>query len=134
MIAKCLQWRRTCDNHNYSQRKKELNSLKIPNQDLFKDLTDFLASMKLSSYEIKTYMSGLHLGDSTARNIAKHSSVPPGRIYNVLKSLETLGLCEIHEGRRLHRNAASAEGYSCSAEEVCASDDNLLTSCSLSAG
>ncbi len=71
-------------------------------EDLLAELKDFLNDANLNTYEINTFM--MLLGASkkfppTAREISSESSVPIGRIYEVLEELHAKGLVEIIESR-----------------------------------
>jgi sugar-specific transcriptional regulator TrmB len=62
-------------------------------------LFDSLEDFGLSSYEAKVYYTMLRLGLSTAREISNRSSIPFGRIYDVLSSLEDKYLIEKQDSR-----------------------------------
>ncbi|MFX1260062.1 MAG: TrmB family transcriptional regulator [Promethearchaeota archaeon] len=68
-------------------------------KDLIKDLKELLRNFKLSNYEINAYITLLNSKSLTAREIIKKSSVPRGRIYNILDNLRTKGTIEIQESR-----------------------------------
>ncbi|QSG08336.1 TrmB family transcriptional regulator [Halapricum desulfuricans] len=51
-----------------------------------------LRDLGLSEYETRTYRSLLETGPTTAKELSRRSDVPMGRIYDVLKSLETHSL------------------------------------------
>ena len=51
-----------------------------------------LEMVGLSAYESKVYLSLLTLQLATAKEIIEESSVPSGRVYEVLRSLEGKGL------------------------------------------
>lgn len=56
---------------------------------------DFLRKLGLSSYEIKVFLTLFQTGQTGAREISKVSSIPYGRIYDVLYSLEQKGLVTV---------------------------------------
>jgi sugar-specific transcriptional regulator TrmB len=60
---------------------------------------DTLEDFGLSSYESKVFYSMLNLGFSTAREISNASSIPFGRIYDVLGTLEDKDLVEKQDSR-----------------------------------
>ncbi|MCU4718652.1 TrmB family transcriptional regulator [Halapricum hydrolyticum] len=51
-----------------------------------------LRDLGLSEYEARAYRSLLETGPTTAKELSRSSDVPMGRIYDVLKSLETHNL------------------------------------------
>ncbi len=67
--------------------------------NLIEELKEFLKNMKLSSYAIASYISLLPTNILTAKEISKRSSVPGGRIYEVLEDLKEKGLIRIQESR-----------------------------------
>ena len=69
---------------------------------LIKELDDFLKSANLSSYEINTYLTLLKHNTLTAREISKESSVPIGRIYEILQELRLHGMIEVQNSRPKH--------------------------------
>lgn len=66
---------------------------------LIKELNDFLRSANLSSYESSAYLTLLKYDTLTAREISKKSSVPIGRIYEILQELKLKGLIEVQNSR-----------------------------------
>jgi sugar-specific transcriptional regulator TrmB len=64
-------------------------------QILYDDFKILLKKAKLSSYEIKAYFTLLRSSNLTARNISEQSSIPTGRIYEVLDELNNKGMVEI---------------------------------------
>lgn len=64
---------------------------------LLKDLEDFLKSLKLSNYEIRGYLALLKSEYLTAKELGRKAKIPIGRIYDVLISLNELGMIEIQE-------------------------------------
>ncbi|MHA2363984.1 MAG: TrmB family transcriptional regulator [Candidatus Hodarchaeales archaeon] len=71
------------------------SELKINSQLMPKDLEMF----GLTSYEAKTYLNMLSIGFTTAKDISNLSSIPFGRIYDVLTSLEHKGLVDKQDSR-----------------------------------
>ncbi len=70
---------------------------------IFADINEFLKSLKLSSYEIRAYLT-LIKADLTAKALSSEADVPTGRIYEVLDMLKEKGLIEIQESRpKLYR-------------------------------
>ncbi len=59
------------------------------------EIKDLLDDLKLNAYEKSAYMKLLELDTSTAIQLCKQAKVPYGRIYNVLISLEQIGLISI---------------------------------------
>lgn len=58
-----------------------------------------LETFGLSSYEAKVYVTMLPLGQTTAKDISNKSSIPFGRIYDVMSSLEIKGLIDKQDSR-----------------------------------
>ena len=58
-----------------------------------------LEAFGLSTYEAKVYMTMLSLGLSTAKKISDESTIPFGRIYDVLTSLENKGMLDKQDSR-----------------------------------
>ena len=75
--------------------------------DLLNDLENFLEKASLSSYEIKAYITLLKGKDLTAREICNRSTVPYGRIYEVLEDLYKKGMILIQESRPKIYNSIS---------------------------
>ena len=70
--------------------------------DLMEDLREFLNDANLSTYEINAYIALLtssRTNNPTAKEISSKSSVPGGRIYEVLEDLSSKGMVEIIESR-----------------------------------
>ncbi|MFX0125353.1 MAG: TrmB family transcriptional regulator [Candidatus Hodarchaeota archaeon] len=67
--------------------------------EFIQELRDFLVKANLSTYCINTYLVLLDSRDSTAKEIAKYSGVPIGRIYEILEELENKGMVTIHDSR-----------------------------------
>lgn len=65
-----------------------------------------LADLGLSEYESRTYRSLLQTAPATARKLSDASGVPMGRVYDVLESLETLGLVRSQPASRPKRYVA----------------------------
>lgn len=59
----------------------------------------------LSAYEAEAYLTLLDQGTSKAVDVAKHSSIPVPRIYDVVKELERRGYVETLERDTLHVRA-----------------------------
>jgi len=59
-----------------------------------------LGDLGLSDYESRVYRSLLQTDPTTARELSIDSGVPMGRIYDVLESLETLGLVRAQSASR----------------------------------
>jgi sugar-specific transcriptional regulator TrmB len=58
-----------------------------------------LCNFELNTYEAKSYLSLLEKNNLTAVEVAKLSSVPRGRIYEILDNLEQKGLCNSIPGK-----------------------------------
>ena len=72
--------------------------------EVIQGVKKFLNNVDLSNYEINTYLTLLKAQDLTAREISERSSVPTGRIYEVLESLREKGMIEIQDSRpKLYR-------------------------------
>ncbi len=69
------------------------------NKNIKYELKDFLKNAKLSTYEIKTFMSLLFSNTLTAREICEKTRVPNGRIYEVLEELKVKGMIEVQDSR-----------------------------------
>jgi len=54
-----------------------------------------LAELGLSNYEGKAYFGSLVLGRAKAWDLARYSTVPQSRIYNVIERLQEKGLVEM---------------------------------------
>ncbi|UCG03344.1 MAG: hypothetical protein JSW11_05005 [Candidatus Heimdallarchaeota archaeon] len=65
--------------------------------DFIQELKDFLVKANLSTYCINTYLALLDSSDLTAKEIAKSSGVPIGRVYEILEELDTKGMVTIHD-------------------------------------
>jgi sugar-specific transcriptional regulator TrmB len=79
-------------------------------EDLMEDLKELLNDANLSTYEINAYLtllSSSKINPPTAKEISSESSVPSGRIYEVLEDLEKKGLIEIIESRPKKYKAVS---------------------------
>ncbi|MFX1457677.1 MAG: TrmB family transcriptional regulator [Promethearchaeota archaeon] len=68
-------------------------------QKLTHELEEFLRNSNLSTYEIRAYLTLLKSSILTARSISEKCSVPTGRIYEVLESLNKKGMIEIQDSR-----------------------------------
>jgi len=71
-------------------------------KDLMEDIKELLNDANLSTYEISAYivlLSSSKTNPPTAKEISSESSVPSGRIYEVLDDLKNKGLIEIIESR-----------------------------------
>ncbi|MFX0071052.1 MAG: TrmB family transcriptional regulator [Candidatus Hermodarchaeota archaeon] len=68
-------------------------------EDLITELKEFLKSLKISTYEVNSYISLLPTKNLTAREISKESGVPSGRIYEVLEDLKEKGMIRIDDSR-----------------------------------
>lgn len=66
-----------------------------------------LASLDLNRYEAAVYVSLLQQGEATAVELAELSGVPRQRVYDVLDSLCSKGLCR-RKGERPRRHVAVA--------------------------
>lgn len=69
---------------------------------LMEDLKEFLNDANLSTYEINAYIALLTSSKTnppTAKEISSESTVPSGRIYEILDDLNKKGLIEIIESR-----------------------------------
>jgi len=62
-------------------------------------LMEELRKFGLNKYESCVYLTLIKIGLSTSTKISRDSSVPYGRIYTVLQSLEKKGFIKIFEGR-----------------------------------
>jgi len=58
-----------------------------------------LCEIGLTKYESSIYHKLLHKGSTSASDLSKMSSVPMGKIYEVINSLKTKGFLEIQRGR-----------------------------------
>ena len=67
--------------------------------EFIQELKDFLVKANLSTYCINTYLALLDSSNLTAKDIAKSSGVPIGRVYEILEELETKGMVTIHDSR-----------------------------------
>jgi predicted transcriptional regulator len=61
--------------------------------------TEFFQSIGMTNSEINVYNALLSEGASDARTICSHSSVPFGKIYDILYSLENRGLVKVQNSR-----------------------------------
>ncbi len=68
-------------------------------KEILEELKTFLKNAKLSTYEIKIYVTLLSSNNLTARELCKASRVPIGRIYDVLEELKDKEIIEIQESR-----------------------------------
>ncbi len=64
-----------------------------------RELTDFLKNAKLSTYEIKSFMTLLFSNTMTARDLCEKAKVPNGRIYEILEDLRVKGMIEVQDSR-----------------------------------
>lgn len=71
------------------------------------ELVAILEDAGLSPYQADAFVTILELGSAPATDIAKGSSVPDPRIYDVLRDLEERGYIETYEQDRLHARAHS---------------------------
>jgi len=71
----------------------------ISDKNIKYELTEFLKNAKLSTYEIKTFLSLLFSNTLTAREICEQTKVPNGRIYEVLEELKVKGMIEVQDSR-----------------------------------
>ena len=69
------------------------------------DIIAGLQQMGLTEYEAKAYVALIKYPDSNGYELAKHSSVPRAKIYEVLDSLQRKGavLANSIDGRQVHR-------------------------------
>jgi sugar-specific transcriptional regulator TrmB len=65
-----------------------------------------LGDLGLSEYEAQVYRTLLETGPTTAKALSEASGVPMGRIYDVLGSVETLGLVRSQSAGRPKKYAA----------------------------
>lgn len=56
---------------------------------------DKLKEIGLNEYEVKAYMALIRYGTQTGKDVAKHSEVPPTRVFDTLRSLADKGLVSI---------------------------------------
>ncbi len=75
--------------------------------DLVDRYVEKLASLDLNRYEAAVYVSLLQQGEATAVELAQLSGVPRQRVYDVLDSLCSKGLCR-RKGDRPRRHVAVA--------------------------
>lgn len=66
------------------------------------DLVDGLEAAGLSEYEAAVYLTLLEHGTTAAVDVARRSSVPTPRIYDILETLEGEGYVETLDRERLH--------------------------------
>ncbi|WP_276253664.1 TrmB family transcriptional regulator [Halomontanus rarus] len=71
------------------------------------ELITVLEDAGLSPYQADAFVTILKLGSASATDIAKASSVPDPRIYDVLRDLEEKGYIETYEQDSLHARAHS---------------------------
>ncbi len=67
----------------------------LPGEDIARKLRDLLG---LNKYESLAYLAVLKLGSARPQDVAKEAGIPPQRIYDVLKSLQSMGLLDESEG------------------------------------
>jgi sugar-specific transcriptional regulator TrmB len=70
-----------------------------------KSFKNALQTLGLSEYEVEAYVNILRTGPGSAVDVAKRSSVPKSRIYDVLRKLESKGYVETYEQDSLHVRA-----------------------------
>ena len=68
-------------------------------------LRDTLEDAGLSQYQSEAYITLLRMGSASATEIADGCSVPPARIYDVIRDLERKGYVETYEQDSLHARA-----------------------------
>lgn len=68
-------------------------------------LADTLEDAGLSPHQADAFVTLLERGSASATDIAKASSVPDARIYDVLRDLEEDGYIETYEQDSLHARA-----------------------------
>lgn len=73
------------------------------------DLIETLRSAGLSPYQAEAYVALLEQGSISAQDLAKSSSVPGPRIYDVLESLEEKGYVVTYERDQLYAEALDPE-------------------------
>ena len=61
--------------------------------------TEFLRSMGLTNYEIRAYLTLLSGGTCDARKVYQSASIPFGKVYDTLYSLEKRGLVKVQTSR-----------------------------------
>jgi len=66
----------------------------------------------LSEYEVKAYVSLLHLRGGTANEISIEAGIPVSKIYETLRSLERKGLIRIERGRPMRYYPESPQAAS----------------------
>jgi len=66
---------------------------------LIDEIQEFLRSAELSNYEINAYVALLRSGSLTARELSIKSSVPTGRIYEILEELKNRKMIVIQDSR-----------------------------------
>ncbi|AHG01610.1 transcriptional regulator, TrmB (plasmid) [Halostagnicola larsenii XH-48] len=92
-------------------------------------LADTLEDAGLSPYQADAFVTLLERGSASATDIAKASSVPDARIYDVLRDLEEDGYIETYEQDSLHARAhdpsdvlsdlrARADRFNTAADEI----------------
>lgn len=59
-----------------------------------------LQDLGLTEYQSKAYVAAVHVGQARPRELVDESGVPQGRIYDVISSLEELGLVEVRSKGR----------------------------------
>lgn len=62
------------------------------------DVVDDLMEIGLTEYQSRAYVAAVTLGTADFSSVAEESGIPRQRIYDVIYSLEDLGLVEVHEG------------------------------------
>ncbi|MBN1924118.1 MAG: TrmB family transcriptional regulator [Nanoarchaeota archaeon] len=72
-------------------------------------MEELLRKLGLNKYEAESYLALLNLGPSSAFNISKNGSVPFGRVYDSLNSLEQKGLVEVVPSKPKKYKAVSPE-------------------------
>lgn len=61
-------------------------------------LTEELGEIGLTEYQSRAYVAAVSLGTADFSSVADESDIPRQRIYDVIYSLDELGLIEVHEG------------------------------------
>ena len=63
-------------------------------------LIEDLKEIGFTEYQSKAYLAAVSSGTSSLSTLAKEADIPQQRIYDVVDSLEAMGLLEVHEGRQ----------------------------------
>ena len=97
-------------------------------KDILVELEKFLKASKLSSYEIRAYMTLINSGNLTAKEISRRADIPSGRIYDVLEELHQKEMIEIQDSRpKIYKVSPPTQAFNNLIENITKANKRRLT-------